>query len=270
MKPTLIKIILKNLYWFFSSQIGLDPLKLFSSLRGVPIFLKDWWNFRKKNTDYLVWKPCLYDRYEEGGITKNEYFWQDLLVARWIYAAAPEKHVDVGSRVDGFITHVASFREIEVFDVRPITSKIPGIIFRQADMMKELFLPENTKEEGYCDSLSCLHTIEHFGLGRYGDSIDTQGYIKGLENLSKLLLPNGFLYLSTPIGKERVEFNANRVFDPRTIMSVASKVKLELIKLTIFNIKEGIQELTSDEATLSYLAKQHYNLGIFTFKKQEK
>ena len=39
-----------------------------------------------------------------------------------IYAARPEKHVDVGSRVDGFVAHVASFREIEVFDVRPIAT----------------------------------------------------------------------------------------------------------------------------------------------------
>lgn len=53
--------------------------------------------------------PCLTDRYEEGGATKNEYFWQDLLVARSIYACAPLKHVDIGSRVYGFVAHVASF-----------------------------------------------------------------------------------------------------------------------------------------------------------------
>jgi len=79
--------------------------------------------------------PYLHDRYAEGGTTKSEYFWQDLLVARCIYEARPECHVDVGSRTDGFVAHVASFRKIEVFDVRPITTDIPGMTFHQADLM---------------------------------------------------------------------------------------------------------------------------------------
>jgi len=37
--------------------------------------------------------------------------------------------VDIGSRVDGFVAHVASFREIEVFDVRPISAQIPASSF---------------------------------------------------------------------------------------------------------------------------------------------
>jgi len=63
------------------------------------------------------------------------------------------------------------------------------------------------------DSLSCLHALEHFGLGRYGDPIDFDGWIKGLKNLYKLLEPRGILYLSLPTGEpQRVEFNAQRVF----------------------------------------------------------
>ena len=82
----------------------------------------------------MKFMPCLHDRYEEGGATKSEYFWQDLLVARAIHATMPVKHVDIGSRVDGFVAHVASFREIEVFDVRPISTAVPGValpIWRQ-------------------------------------------------------------------------------------------------------------------------------------------
>ena len=43
---------------------------------------------------------------------------------------------------------------------------MPGVVFRQADLMNPVSLPI-TAGEGYCDSLSCLHAIEHFGLGRY-------------------------------------------------------------------------------------------------------
>jgi|TARA_B110000037_G_scaffold217911_1_gene279885 hypothetical protein len=51
----------------------------------------------------------------------------------------------------------------------------------------------------YCDSLSCLHTLEHFGSGRYGDKIDPVGHIKGFQNLVKMLKKNGILYISFPI-----------------------------------------------------------------------
>jgi len=236
----------------------------------LPAFFCDWQKFRSDYTGQLFWMTGLHDRFEEGGTTKSEYFWQDLWVARQIYAAAPEKHVDIGSRVDGFVAHVASFREIEVLDVRPITGLIPGITFRQADLMDSSSLPQGLDGEGYCDSLSCLHALEHFGLGRYGDPINPQGYRQGLENMAKLLRPGGLFYLSTPIGKERVEFNANWVFDPGTLLQIATAAGLILKELTVFdpfNPDLGLQRCDFDTVALGRLADQNYNLGLFTFTK---
>lgn len=211
--------------------------------------------------------PCLHDRYEEGGTTKSEYFWQDLMVARWIHAARPEKHVDVGSRVDGFVAHVASFREIEVFDVRPITTDIPGVVFRQADLMQTSVAPNSAGGGGgeYCDSLSCLHALEHFGLGRYGDPIDPKGHEKGIANMVALLKPGGTFYLSTPIGRERVEFNAHRVFDPRTILGLGEASGLALKSLMVISSNGQVGEVKADAKNLRNLAEASYHLGIFTF-----
>ena len=64
----------------------------------------------------------------------------------------------------------------------------------------------------YCDSLSCLHALEHFGLGRYGDPVNYDGYILGINNLYRILRAGGKLYISVPIGPQRIEFNAHRVF----------------------------------------------------------
>ena len=41
----------------------------------------------------------------------------------------------------------------------------------------------NPQDFGQTDSLSCLHAIEHFGLGRYTDPIDINIHIKGLTTL---------------------------------------------------------------------------------------
>lgn len=260
-----IKPILIKLNWFFSSQLGLDLRIFFRSFRGLPFYLRDWAIFRNGYAGNMKLMPCLHDRYEEGGVTKSEYFWQDLLVARAIHAANPVNHVDIGSRVDGFVTHVASFREIEVFDVRSISTPVPGVVFRQADLMDKASF--QTDVGGYCDSLSCLHTIEHFGLGRYGDPVNPQGYQHGISNMGQMLHPGGTLYLSTPIGQERVEFNANWVFDPRTILRCAIEAGMTLQKLIVITPDNGGQETLFDSTALAELALQRYQLGLFIFKK---
>jgi hypothetical protein len=152
--------------------------------------------------------PCLEDRFTASGTASGHYFHQDLLVARRIYLARPEVHVDVGSRVDGFVAHLASFREIEVFDIRALEDAIPNVRFTRRDMMQDV--PDEL--HGYCDSLSCLHALEHFGLGRFGDQVNSEGHLIALDNLDKLLKVGGRFYLGVPIGAQRIEFNAHRVF----------------------------------------------------------
>lgn len=258
-KPFLVK-----LHWVMASQFGLDPLLFARSVRGLAAFVGDWVRFRKTYAGKMSFMPCLHDRYEEGGTTKNEYFWQDLLVARWIFEASPQRHIDIGSRVDGFVAHVASYREVEVCDVRPISTRIPGVVFRQADLMKS---DPSLPADGYCDSVSCLHAVEHFGLGRYGDPIDPRGYERGIANMARLLKSGGRLYLSTAIGVERVEFNANWVFDPRTIIDCAQDAGLQLEQLTVVGAGGTVRQSSLDDAALRDLASSHYNLGIFVFTK---
>lgn len=256
-----IKTVLHRFYWILT-HFGIDPRMTVRSLQGLPRYLRDLFRYRSNYSGSLKLKPCLYDWYEEGGTTKSEYFWQDLLVARMIFAAKPEKHVDIGSRVDGFVAHVASFREIEVFDVRSISAQIPGVIFTKTDFMKPI---EQMKD--YCDSLSCLHALEHFGLGRYGDPLDVKGFERGLSNMAALLKKDGVLYLSVPIGVERVEFNANRVFDPRVIVNQGLINSLHLSDLTVIHQGSMIKVIVPNESQLADLSNQQYALGIFTFVK---
>jgi hypothetical protein len=115
--------------------------------------------------------------------------------------------VDVGSRIDGFVAHVASFREIEIIDVRPLTAEIRNVTSRQLDLMHPAL-----DMADYCDSLSCLHALEHFGLGRYGDPVDYYGYRKAWQNFHQILSAGGVFHFSVPIGPQRVLFDGHRVF----------------------------------------------------------
>jgi hypothetical protein len=270
MKKSLnIKLIFIKLVWLLS-QFGIEPLRFLRGLRGTPAYLRDLFFFRGYYRGPLNLMPCLHDRYSEGGVTKSEYFWQDLLVARWIYEANPRKHLDVGSRIDGFVAHVASFRELEVMDVRPITSVIPGVEFRLANLMSPESIADLSMGGGYCDSISCLHVLEHLGLGRYGDQLDALGYEKGIAHLAMLLQPKGTLYLSTPVGRERVEFNANWVFEPQKILSLAATHCLQLTRIVAFNRVSGLVEIdvVSHTSELGGLAQTDYSLLIMQFIKE--
>jgi hypothetical protein len=77
-------------------------------------------------------------------------------VAQYVFKNKPTLHVDIGSRNDGFVNHVASFRKIEILDIRNNEIKINNIFFNKLDLQKEL----DKKYLNYTDSLSCLHTIE--------------------------------------------------------------------------------------------------------------
>ena len=255
-----IKSFFLKMHWLLASQFGFDPLRFLNSLLGLPSFISGWMVFSGKYSGRIEVMPCLYDKRED------EYFWQDLYVARQIFLGNPMRHIDVGSRVDGFVAHVASFREVEVFDVRPISTQVPGIQFKQADLMNlEADIADGKVKK--CDSLTCLHALEHFGLGRYGDPINPNGYAEGFANMAKLLELGGRFYLSTPIGRERVIFNANWVFDPRTILSLAKTNGLQLESLMVVDNNNGPYEIKVDDVSLENISKNQYQLGIFKFIK---
>jgi SAM-dependent methyltransferase len=198
----------------FVGITGFNPLALLGSVRGAAFYVRDWMCIRRQKArdgsaafPIKACFPILGDRFTAAGTMRGHYFYQDLHVAGKIFAARPVRHVDIGSRTDGFVAHVAVFREIEVFDIRDVTSHVPNIRFKKADLMQ---LPEGL--EGYCDSVSALHSIEHFGLGRYGDPVDYNGHVKAIRNITRMLLPGGRFYFSVPVGKQRIEFNAHRVF----------------------------------------------------------
>ena len=201
--------------WF-----GFDPYKFYRSMKGVVPYFRDRRELKKQmrlgSNEFPIASThmCLDDRYLGNGMAQGHYFHQDLLVARRVFQNNPAEHVDVGSSVGSFVAHVAVFRPIKVFDIRPQTNRVRNIEFVQADMMR----PVREELHGCCDSLSCLHALEHFGLGRYGDPVDINGHLRGLENLFNVLKPGGKFYLSVPIGKQRIEFNAHRVFNVGTLL----------------------------------------------------
>ena len=261
-----LKSIHKFIYFF-----GFNARVFYRNITGIGWYLRDFFKLKrllKRNKHFSIksFYAVLTDKSDNAGTLSGHYFHQDLLVAQKIFQQNPIRHVDIGSRTDGFVAHVASFRPIDVIDIRPLKSNSVNINFLQADFMHEL--PQQFVES--TDSLSCLHALEHFGLGRYGDPIDDDGHVKGFNNLKKMVKPGGKLYFSTPIGKEqRIVFNAHRVFSIKYLMELFTE------ELTIEdfyfvddngNLNHPQMPLTANDIETSFNC--HYGCGIFILNKR--
>lgn len=257
-----IKNIFNRLNWILITQFGINFLLLFKGIRRTPTFLIDYFKFVSSNKVKYELQPCLHDKFESSGDFNTEYFVQDLLVAQLIFSNKPIKHIDLGSRIDGFVSNVASFRCLDVLDIRPMTNIIKNVNFLQLDIMKD-----NLIESEITDSLSCLHTLEHFGLGRYGDELNSNGYMMGLDNLIKILKNDGLFYLSTPVGKERILFNANYIFDIEKLVNYLQNKGLSIVEFyTISNSGYNLFNSITEELLFD-LKNSPYNLVLFVLKK---
>jgi hypothetical protein len=70
--------------------------------------------------------------------------------------------------------------------------------------------------------VTSLSSIEHFGLGRYGDAFDLEGDRKAMEEMRRCLKAGGILVLSTTLtrGKPVLAFNAHRIYSLEMIRSL--------------------------------------------------
>lgn len=240
-----------------------SPVDMFFRISGLPTFIKNLFVYRTMSQGqssfpltFSALFPVLTDRYLSAGSIKGHYFLQDLHVAKLIHKEKPSQHVDVGSRLDGFISHLLIFLKVIYVDIRDLPISLENLVYSQGSITKLPF------PDASLNSLSSLHVLEHIGLGRYGDPIDPEGYKKAISELQRVLAPGGKLYLSVPVGKEKVFFDAHRVFWPETIISLFDEVQLKE-----FYLIDDVGEEVKTQFTFELARECKYGCGIFVFQK---
>ena len=208
--------------------------------------------------EQYMW-PIIRDKYAYAGGIHN-YFCQDLWAARLVIRSGVKQHFDIGSRLDGFIAHLlAADIEVTMIDVRKFPGEVAGLHTIVDDATTLHQIPDESLE-----SVSALCSLEHFGLGRYGDPIDPEACFTCFESIQKKLKPGGKLYLSLPVGKERVEFNAHRVFYAATVVACFSSLQLQEFSCT------SLGKMEYDVDLHKYDGDEHngeYRYGLFYFVK---
>lgn len=251
---------LNRLTFFFYKLISpiIDPIRLVNGIYGYFWFIKDLIKYKLEDKKAKLININLYPSvHERLSFTPFDqvYFYQQLWVFENVMKRKPYKHIDVGStyQMSGYLSKIVK----AVFvDLRPIKVKLPNLTIQRGDVLNLPF------KNNSVESLSCLHVAEHVGLGRYGDSIDPEGTIKACKELTRVLKPGGHLYFSIPIGKERICFNAHRVYPPKKIVSFFKDLKL--ISFSVVNDQKKLVKNCQYEKYNTI----EYGCGFFEFTKK--
>jgi SAM-dependent methyltransferase len=255
---------LRRPHHFFSRWL-FDPVRISGSMvntaRAIPVYARNVARYSRLNE-----RPAFavsvadawfrsFDRFEAAGSVPYHYFHQDLWAARKLYDAGTRVHVDVASRIDGFVAHALTFCHITYVDVRPIDLQWEGFTFKRG------LITDLPFADGSVNSLSSLHVIEHIGLGRYGDPVDPEGSWKAARELTRVLAPEGRLLIGVPTGRERVCFDAHRIFDPATIRDMFAGLELADFSF-IDDENRFIRNGSFEDARVA-----NYGCGLFEFRK---
>jgi hypothetical protein len=184
------------------------------------------------------------------------YLHQDAWAAREIHSLAPERHVDVGSRLT-FVIGVAAFVPVVFIDVRPLDADVPNVEPLKGSVLELPFADRSVA------SLSCLHVAEHIGLGRYGDPLDPLGTRKAAAELQRVLAPGGVLWFSLPVGEPRTNFNAHRVHDPTAVPDMFAE-----LELAAFRAVDDAGRFRDDVAPAD-LRGATWSAGLYRFERSD-
>jgi SAM-dependent methyltransferase len=200
--------------------------------------------------------PCLFDRTTQTEFDRH-YIYHPAWAARVLAKLRPKKHVDISSSLH-FSTIVSAFVEVEFFDFRPAPVKLSNLSSSAADLTQLPFASDSI------ESLSCMHVIEHIGLGRYGDPYDIDGDTKAARELCRVLAPNGHLIVAFPVGRSRIQYNAHRVYSHEQVLEMFSGLRLtEYALIPDGRAEEGLIESPDCELIMA----QRYGCGCYVFSK---
>lgn len=224
MKNFFLVLFLKRIYLVAASlltKLIQNPKNILKLIPELFIFFSSAFEY-KKNTEHqekFKYHPILFQRNLKSSFDAH-YVYQAYWATKKITKINPSVHKDISSNIP-FVVQLAATIPVDYFEYNPPELLIENIRAGHCDLRKLPF------DDSSVQSLSCLHVLEHIGLGRYGDKIDPNGMKSACLELIRCLADGGNLFVSFPVGRHSVEFNAHRVTNPHTALTYFPKMELK-------------------------------------------
>ncbi len=239
---------------------GLSQLKFFVTFIFI---LGSYLQYKKKDKKHRFpipfgsVMPCLFENIPYTRFDTH-YVYHTAWAARKVHEINAEEHVDISSSLY-FSSIVSAFKKIRFYDFRPAKLNLSNLVSESANLLHLPFADNSIP------SLSCMHTIEHVGLGRYGDSIDPEGDIHAAQELSRVVTQGGSLLFVVPVGTPRIQFNAHRIYSYDMVVKM-----FPLFEVQEFSLIPDDALLTGMiyNATKEDADKQKYGCGCFWLVKK--
>ena len=240
---------IKKIRRYILSPFILKDLRLFRATKGADRF----------STIFTDIYPCIKDKTVTTGFDRH-YVYHTSWAARVVKEINPAFHIDISSSLY-FSGILSAFIPVHFYDYRPAKLVLSDLESKGGDLLHLPFQDQSVY------SISCMHTIEHVGLGRYGDPMDGEGDIKAIKELKRVVAKDGNLIIVVPVGKPRIEFNAHRIYSYEQILSLVADDKFELKEFAFIpeSDDEGPMIRNADPLLVS---KVHYACGCFWFKRK--
>lgn len=202
--------------------------------------------------------PKLFDNKKKEPFDAH-YLYHTSWASRVLSKMNPKIHFDFASDLR-FVTMLSSHIKIVQYNLSIPTVKLDNLEFRTTNLTKM----DNIKSNSL-NSASCMHVVEHVGLGRYGDDINPEGDKDAIKELIRILAPGANLLFVVPVGKPRIFFNAHRVYSYEEILNYFVSFKLKEFSLIEDDSFEKGIIINADP---NKVKNNKYACGCFWFEKK--
>ena len=180
------------------------------------------WFYGDSSGEVLNWPAALYEDMKD--VVKraskdrgNIYYETDYLLpdAFARHSVSGQTVAVIGSATPLYEAYIENYggRPLTV-EYRPIEHDIKGLLTYTFEEAMEKVKDGSLK----ADHAFCYSSIEHSGLGRYGDFLDPEGDLVTMDLVKNMVKPGGLFFLQIPVGADALLWNATRIYGPARLL----------------------------------------------------